>query len=108
MSNQKSKGPTTRAMEAVAGAFATGDGDTSSNLSFTGSPAAVTGLVENAVYRLVPTASCYVRFADSGDADSGDMRLIADQPEFFLLQGVSRISALAYSSNGVLNITRMG
>lgn len=106
--DQHKKSMGLRAYEAITGAFAVAAGDTTTSVSVTGTAAEATGLQPNAVYRLIATQDCHVRFAESGDADTGDMRLVADFPEYFLLQDLTRISAIRASADGTLLITKMG
>lgn len=108
MGRMTNKGFLDAAMESVAGAFASPDGDTTTTVSISGTAAAATGLVENATYRLWTDTACFVQFSDSGDATTGDMPLTAELPEWFTLQDVSRISAITSGASGTLYITRMG
>ena len=108
MSRRQRQGNLDSAMESVASAFACGIGDTTTAVSVSGSAAEATGLVENATYRLWCDVQCHVRFAATGDADTGDMPLTAELPEWITLQDVTRVSAITSGASGTLYLTRMG
>lgn len=97
------------AMDSTRGAFASPPAGSTDILSISGTAAAQTGLVQDAMYRLRSTVDCFLRFADTGDATTTtDMPLQADKEEWLTLQDCSRISAITSGSSGSLYITRMG
>ena len=108
MGRRTNTGSPDAAMQSIASAFACPNGDTTTALSISGTAAAATGLVENATYRLWASVACFVRFAASGDADTGDMPMTAELAEWVTLQDLTRISAITSGATGTLYITRMG
>lgn len=104
---QALKGVARRAYEAGAYRFSAPVGDTSSKVAYTGTAGEITGLVDGALYRVWASTACHIRFAATGDADTGDLPLAASTAEYFILNGVTRVSAIQQSSGGNLYVTRM-
>lgn len=98
-----------RMANAVEGAFTPLAGDASTTISLSGTAGEATGLTKGSVYRLWSSVNCYIRFTDGGsaDADTGDMPLTAELPEWFVMKNVDRISAITSGATGTLTITEM-
>ena len=99
-----------RASTSIEGAFAAPTGDTTTTVSLSTSAAAAGSLTSNSVYRLWSDVNCFVLFTDGGsdDADTDDMPLTAEYPEWVFLKNVDRISAIVASGTGTLYVTAMG
>lgn len=91
--------------DTLMGVFGTPDTALSKKASFTGTAAAMTGLVAHKWYRFVATEDCYVHFADSGDATTSHMFMKAGVPEVFYMGTLTRVSAVQASAGGDLVAT---
>ena len=99
-----------RSHAAIEGAFNAPTDDTTTTISLSTSSAAATGLTRDAVYRLWCDVNCFVVFTDGGStaADTDDLPMTAELPEWFVLKHVDRIAAVVASGTGTLYITEMG
>lgn len=99
-----------RSHAAIEGAFNAPTDDTTTTVSLSTSAAAAGSLTKGSVYRLWSDVNCFVVFTDGGsdDADTDDMPMTGELPEWFVMKGVDRISAIVESGTGTLYITKMG
>lgn len=97
------------ACQSVEKAFTAPVNDTTTTVSLSTSSAAATGLTDGSVYRLWSDVNCFVVFTNGGStaADTDDMPLTAELPEFFRLTGATRIAGIVSAGTGTLYITKM-
>jgi hypothetical protein len=99
-----------RSHAAIEGAFNAPTNDTTTTVSLSTSSAAAGSLTKGSVYRLWADVNCFVVFTDGGStaADTDDMPLTGELPEWFVMKGVDRIAAIVASGTGTLYITKLG
>lgn len=81
---------------------------TTQTASYTGTHGVISTAVNASIVRVVCTTAAYVAIGSAPVADSGDMYVAADQPEYFrVIPGSDKVSAVQVSAGGSLYVTEM-
>ena len=81
---------------------------TTQTVSYTGTAGTISNAVNSSIVRVVCTTAAYVAIGSAPTADTGDMYVAADQPEYFrVVPGSDKVSAVQVASGGSLYVTEM-
>ncbi len=73
-----------------------------------GTAGTIDAAVGSSVIRVVSTTACYITIGDGVTADTADVYLPADQPEYFKAEdGTDVVSAVQVSNAGTIHVTDM-
>ena len=82
---------------------------THQSADYTGTAAAIASAVgdRTAIVRVVATTDCYIVFAETPVATDADMFLPALVPEYLLITGGHKVSAIQATAGGTIHVTEM-
>lgn len=77
------------------------------SVAYTGTAAAISNPVGSSVVRIMCTTAAFIAIGTDPTANSGDMPVPANSPEYFRIQPGEKVSALRESVSGTLYVTEM-